>query len=71
VVGTATGSTTVVAWLSVSSDPAQGGARSVQCGRREKKVGALLTSYNGRQLCSKAATTSNGKRRDGVAPGQK
>jgi hypothetical protein len=65
-----TGSTTAVAWLSVSFSPTQGEGGSVQCGEREKKAGALLTSSGGRQLCSKAATTSNGRGHDGVAPRQ-
>jgi hypothetical protein len=62
VVGTTTGSTTVVAWLGVSSGPTQGGGGSVLCGRREKKADALLTSSDGWQLCSKATMTSNGRR---------
>jgi hypothetical protein len=69
VAGTATRSTTVVAWLGVSFSPMQGEGGSVQCGGREKKADALLTSSGGRQLCSKAATTSNGRGHGGVAPG--
>jgi hypothetical protein len=47
VTGTTTGSTMVVSWLGISSGPVEGGGGLVQCGRREKKAGALLTSYNG------------------------
>jgi hypothetical protein len=61
VVGTATGLMTVVAWLSVSSSPMQGGGGLVRCGRREKKALTLLTSSDGWQLCSKVVTTSNGR----------
>jgi hypothetical protein len=64
----ATGSTMVVAWLGVSSDPTQGGGESVQCGRRERRALALLTSSGGRQLCSKTAMTNSGRRHDNVAP---
>jgi hypothetical protein len=48
VVGTATISMIVVVWLDISFGPVQGGGGSVQCGRREKKADALLTSSGGR-----------------------
>jgi hypothetical protein len=69
VAGTATESMMVVAWLGISSGPTQGGGGAVQCGQREKKALTFLTSSDGRQLCSKAAMTNNGRWRDGVALG--
>jgi hypothetical protein len=68
VVGTVTGSMMVAMWLNVSSAPTQGGGGSVQCGRREKKVGALLTSSGGWKLCSKAAMINNGRQHSSMPP---